>query len=282
MRITTLVENSRLAERPDLFTEHGLALSIQNDGEHILFDTGASAKLLENAASLAINLETVQHVVISHHHYDHGGGLAAFVSVNSHAPVYLRQSATEDIYSRRKRRKYHYAGLDTTLFQQYPHRFNFVSEFTQINPREFLITEIAKSFPTPRGNRRLFVKQGGRYIRDDFAHELIMVMKERDELIVFTGCAHNGVLNMLETVVNRFPDMRIRAVIGGFHLVGMPKFDPFNRGQRELENIAHALGKYPIQSIYTGHCTGENAYNVLKDILGNKVNPIRTGVTIEL
>lgn len=75
MRVTTLIENSTLAGREDLTAEFGLSLHIRRGDLQILFDTGASGAFADNAKRLDIDLAKVNVAVLSHHHYDHGGGL---------------------------------------------------------------------------------------------------------------------------------------------------------------------------------------------------------------
>ena len=71
----------------------------------------------------------------------------------------------------------------------------------------------------PSGNRLLFIREGGSLVPDPFDHELILVMDDDDGSVVFTGCSHNGILNMLASVFARLPRVRVKAVFGGFHLM---------------------------------------------------------------
>ena len=57
-----------------------------------------------------------------------------------------------------------------------------------------------------------------------------MAIKEEGKLVVFTGCSHNGILNMVETVAREFAGVAIKAVVGGFHLVAAPPSDAMARG----------------------------------------------------
>lgn len=84
MRITVLIENT--CKRSDLNAEHGLSLFIETGGLRILFDTGASRAFADNAAQLGIDLRSVDMAILSHGHYDHGGGIARFLELNFHAP----------------------------------------------------------------------------------------------------------------------------------------------------------------------------------------------------
>jgi 7,8-dihydropterin-6-yl-methyl-4-(beta-D-ribofuranosyl)aminobenzene 5'-phosphate synthase len=83
-----------------------------------------------------------------------------------------------------------------------------------------------KPYPQPRGNRHLFVKEGGTWSLDSFEHELILVIRERDGVVVFTGCSHSGILNMVDAVTRQFQGLPIKAVFGGFHLIRSTKYTP--------------------------------------------------------
>ena len=160
MEVISLVENTGLRNRKDLRTEHGLSLLIRSKDQQILFDTGISGNFHLNAQKINVNTAKVNLAVISHHHFDHGGGLATFLEANHQANVYLRNSSTEqfylDIFGLLGRR----IGLDETLFQLHPHRFVFVSQFSEIVPDVFILTKINKRHPLPKGNRHLFIGTG--------------------------------------------------------------------------------------------------------------------------
>jgi len=102
MRVVALIENTKPEGRDDLTAEHGLSLYIEQEGRHILFDTGATGAFTRNAEKLGIDLGAVDAAVISHHHFDHGGGLARFLEINQRAKIYLRKSEEEN-FSNQKR-----------------------------------------------------------------------------------------------------------------------------------------------------------------------------------
>ncbi|MDD1764357.1 MAG: MBL fold metallo-hydrolase, partial [Methanobacteriaceae archaeon] len=91
MEIVCLIENQK--EDSHLESEHGLSLFIDNGHEKILFDTGATEKLVRNASKMGVELDKVDLVIISHGHRDHGGGLKSFFKINRDAPVYMGQGA---------------------------------------------------------------------------------------------------------------------------------------------------------------------------------------------
>lgn len=282
MKIISLIENSRLLGRKDLLIEHGLSLYIDANDQQILFDTGISGKFRQNAQNLNVNTANVSHAVISHHHFDHGGGLATFFEENRKAKVYLRNSITEqfylDIFGLIRRS----VGLDEALFKQHPQRFVLVDQFFEIAPDVFILTKIGIRNKLPEGNRHLFIGTGSTKRLDDFEHELILVIKQNTGLVVFTGCSHHGILNMLDSVLEHFPGQTIKAVFGGFHLIDLPLINSMAGSKGDIEELGEVILKYPVEKVYTGHCTGIKAYRILKEVMGEKLEYFATGCRTEV
>jgi len=92
------VENT--VQRRDLLAEHGLAFWIERDDRRILFDTGQGLTLQHNAATLGIDLSSVDAIIVSHGHYDHTGGLVKALPAFGRADVYAHISAFRDRFIR--------------------------------------------------------------------------------------------------------------------------------------------------------------------------------------
>lgn len=282
MRITTLIENRPSKTDPRLVSEWGLSLHIAFGGHDILFDTGTSGSFAKNAEHLSVNVASVNTVVLSHHHFDHGGGLRRFLELNSSAKVHLGESPNGDCFGKIFGFVKKYVGLDKTLMTDYPDRFETVTELTQILPDVFVLPHISDTHPKPAGNKHIFLKRDRTFVPDDFAHEIVMVIKEHDKLVVFTGCSHNGILNMVDTVTREFEGVPIKAVIGGFHLVSLPPFNFMAGSKREVEDLARSVLNYPIDVTYTGHCTGTRAFGVLKSVMRERITDMQTGSCFEV
>ncbi len=281
MRITTLVENTCPEDAASLSPEFGLSLHVEVNGFRVLFDMGSSDVFLHNAEALGIDIAAVDAAVVSHQHFDHGGGLAAFFEANDHAPVYLRDAPFEDHWFRAFGLLKRPIGLDGELLERHRDRLELVSGLREIVPGVHLLTEIGSDHPRPRGNRRLYVERDGRFERDGFEHELMMVVLEGDGMVVLSGCSHHGVLNMIDAAAAAFPDVPITGLVGGFHLIGLPLYDSMAASRGEVEAIGRAISGRVDGPVFTGHCTGNKAYGVLEAAMGEALQRLATGTVIE-
>lgn len=240
MRITSLLENT--TERDDMQIEHGLSLYIETENRKILFDVGQTDMFCENAKVLGIDLSEVDLAVISHGHYDHGGGLKSFLEINSRAPIYIRKNAFLPYYNGDK-----YIGLDPALKDE--PRLVFTEDEYKIDSDLTLFScneRIRKRAPIPSA---LTEKVGERLIPDQFLHEQYLLIEERGKKVLISGCSHKGVLDVAEWFA---PDV----LIGGFHYSTLALDDRLADAARELAARSAA--------IYTCHCTGRAQYEFMK------------------
>jgi 7,8-dihydropterin-6-yl-methyl-4-(beta-D-ribofuranosyl)aminobenzene 5'-phosphate synthase len=280
MKVTALIGDTK-PENTDFFTEKGLSLHIQRDDDSILLDTGITGKFVDNANKLGIDLKDVDVTAISHGHFDHGGGLRRFMEVNQTSPVCLRTHADEDHFFKVSILKRD-IGIDKALFVDYADRIRLKNEFAEFAKDAYLLTDIKIKYPTPAGQKYLYVKKGNQMVHDDFPHELMMVVREDGGLVLFSGCSHHGVLNMVDAAVQKFPDTPIKALFGGFHFIGRPWFNHMAETNASVENVGRKLLEYPIEKVFTGHCTGRKAYPILKNVMGDRVDHFATGNSVEL
>ena len=194
----------------------------------------------------------------------------------------MRTKADEDHYFRAFFILKRDIGIEKEVFRDYKDRIHFVNEFTEVAKNVYLLTDINDKCPLPEGDEYLYAKKENKMVHDDFSHELMMVIKEDDGLVIFTGCSHHGVLNMVDAAVEKFPNIPIKALLGGFHFIGLPFFHHMAESRTGVEYTGRRLMEYPIGKIYTGHCTGRRAYPLLREVMGDKVDYFVTGSTVVL
>ncbi len=281
MTITVLMENTPGNENCTAL--HGLSFFIESKKHKILFDSGPSDETLNNALKLNIDLKSVDTAILSHGHYDHSGGMMAFAGLNPQAKIYMQKSAGGENYAFDGPDKgYRYIGIDKKILEL--DQVQLIKGDYNIDQELSLFTIEKRAFPVPATNKRIVRKSahGESYIQDDFSHEHCLYIKgnspESSGLI--SGCAHNGILNIMEEFIRKFgKDSLPKTVISGFHL--MKKSGYQESDFQEQRDIAKKLMNYPCK-FYTCHCTGEEPFQNMKEIMGDQLQYIRTGNVIEI
>lgn len=261
MKIHVLIENS--ASSADFVAEHGLSLLVETAGKSILFDAGASTAFADNAEKMGIDLSRVEFAVLSHGHYDHGGGLARFLEVNKQAVVWVSEHAFEPHFNASGKD----IGLDTALMH-HP-RVRKVST-PLFSPAEGMTLFSATEIPVYYGldTSGMCVQREGKRIADDFRHEQYLLVEEQGKRVLFSGCSHRGILNIAAC-------FRPDVLVGGFHFM---KLSPDTHAER-LNRAADVLLQLPTQYL-TGHCTGDAATLCLKERMKNRLHSFSAGQTI--
>ncbi|MDY9921896.1 MAG: MBL fold metallo-hydrolase [Synergistota bacterium] len=275
MIVTVLSENTPIS--PEIKSEHGLSIHVKTKRESILFDTGASSIFIENAEKLGIDISSVDKVILSHGHYDHGGGLDPFLEVNKKALVYLNKFAFGNYYSV-KEGKEKYIGLDKKLLPQ--ERFVFIVGDAKIDDELEIFSGVRQKILSPSCNSSLFMREEGddKSRTDAFRHEQDLIIREEGNTVLLSGCAHSGIVNILEHYVEKYGELPTH-VIGGFHLYS------HSSGKSEDPITVFEIGRYLLDSAaeyYTGHCTGDEAYNILKRTMGQMLHKISAGSVFEV
>lgn len=273
MKITALVENT--TNNPALGKQHGLSFYIEANGRNILFDMGEDGLFLQNAEKLGVDIAAVDLAVISHGHSDHGGGLPVFLEHNEKAPVYLNRRAFGHYYTKRMQMPV-YIGLDQALERS--RRMIFVDGVTDLGDGLTLFSGVTgRAYASP-ANSQLFMRRGQKMESDDFLHEQNLLIEEEGKAVLIGGCAHCGVVNILERareLLGRAPDV----VVSGFHLneSGLP----MKEEARFVSGVAKRLRQEPTH-FYTCHCTGQRPFARMKEDMGQQLQYIAAGDTVVL
>ena len=287
MKWTVLSDNR--SSNPMLETEHGLSILLQTERHKILLDTGASDVFIRNAELLGVDLSNVDYVFISHGHSDHAGGLRYFLEHNLQAQVIVSPDAMSGKFFSKR-------GNLHSITTEWPEigndRLILIDQTSEITEGIHVIAHIPQIHPMPKGNQNLYVQNANgettiereqcdacidvaergevrrsQYIHDDFRHELALYI----DGLLFTGCAHSGLENILSACL--WP---VHTVVGGFHLLDGQETE------KELAALAQRLkANYPKTLFYTSHCTGDNVFDVMKDVMGEQLKSFRCGTMNE-
>lgn len=260
MKIWTLMENTACGA--PFRAEHGLSLYLETGGRKILFDAGQSDAYLQNARHLGIDLREVDFAVLSHGHYDHGGGLGSFLEYNDHAPVYVSRYAFGEHYNADDR----YIGLDPMLKES----CRLVPVFGEKKLADGITLLSCQDWKcripvNPSGLQR---REEGVLKPEDFRHEQYLLVEEGEKRILISGCSHRGIVNICSWIP-------CDILIGGFHFM---KMDPYGEEIRQASReLLAGNTRY-----YTGHCTGAEQYEAMKTIMGDRLQYLSAGTVLEL
>lgn len=269
MKATVLIDN---IAKDDLVSEWGLSLYIEYKDKKILLDIGASSKFLQNARKMNIHLEDVDFGVLSHAHFDHANGMRGFFSINEKAAFYLQENSKENCYHKVKFFKA-YIGIKRGTLSRYAHRVVYATGDYAIAEGIYLIPHKTPGLSKVGEKNHMYVKRCGRWYPDDFSHEQSLVFDTEKGLVIFNSCSHGGADVIINEVAATFPDKQVYALIGGFHLHRLPEAD--------VRSLAGRIRETGIEKIYTGHCTGQSAFSVLKEELGDKAEQLSCGLVME-
>jgi 7,8-dihydropterin-6-yl-methyl-4-(beta-D-ribofuranosyl)aminobenzene 5'-phosphate synthase len=271
--VTILVENS--TPSPALIGEYGFSALIEVDDYKMLFDTGSAQALYHNAAQLGIDLNKVDAIVISHGHFDHTGGLLSYLKQYGPRPVYAHSGIFVSRPLPLGGNNYKEIGCGFSQDELLNARVNLhlQDEFTPIIPRVYFSGTIPRNSNFEDTGGKFKMMFDGQMQDDPLVDDSALIIDHPDGLIIVSGCAHSGVVNIIEHARNKTGESRILAFIGGTHLI--------TASQERVDNTISALDSFSISKIIVSHCTGFYAAARLYNALGERVIKGETGMRFE-
>jgi len=273
--ITLLVDNQA---QSGLKQEHGLSVLIEHQGKRILFDNGQDDALFYNAAKLAIPLDNLDILILSHGHYDHGGNLPALLQANPDALFYAHPGCTQTRYSLHPDKAARTISLTKealTAIDNFPaQQKNFITTTTEIMTDVWLTGQIPRLSPVEDTGGPFFLDKQKKQ-QDRLDDDMSLYIAGETGLTVICGCCHSGIINTLSHIKKQIQQpLPINNLIGGLHLV--------NANQQRLRSSIDYLNEQNIANIYPCHCTGDNAMQSLSKQFKNNLQIAQAGLKITL
>lgn len=268
MRVTTLVENRGAGE---LGGEHGIAFWVEVQGERpLLFDTGQSGILVQNAQRLGVDLAHTRAIIFSHGHYDHTNGLSTVLEKARPERIYV----PVNFFAGHFRGEHKYIGMNFTRQELQARGLQIVSvtdDVIDLGSNVFIITNIPRSTDYEVVTDPFMIEQNGQLVAEDFQDELALVLRTKQGVVLLVGCSHCGVVNIARHAARAFGENRIFALIGGTHLV--------SADAARINNTIADLRDLGVELLAASHCTGEKAERQMRAAFKEKFCPNVSGTT---
>ncbi len=266
--ITCIVENTASGE---LLGEHGLSFLIEAGKNRILFDTGAGNVFAQNASKLRIPRKSIDALVLSHGHYDHTGGIKdALPFLKEDANIFFHPAALEPKYSLRPD-GLAYIGIsedDRRLLMEFPGEKISLRNSQEVADGIRTSGEVARMQKEETPESKFFLDSEGK--RPDIVlDDLSLFIRTEKGILVLAGCCHSGPVNTIEQARRLFPKDRIRAFVGGTHLV--------NADERRIAFTSARFKSCSLEVLAPCHCTGEPAKCILFGENRNVYRPCASG-----
>lgn len=270
LAITILVDDREVS---GLMAEHALSFLIELEGRRFLFDTGQGPALAANSHTLGVDLSTVEALVLSHGHYDHTGGLPFLIDAARNLYIYAHPGIREPRYviGDGIPKQVGIPGPAAEALDRFPaERLSWVSRPRSLSERLGLTGPIPRETAYEDVGGPFYLDADGTH-PDPIVDDLALWVKTDEGLVLVVGCCHSGLINTIRTVRQLSGENRIRAIIGGLHLL--------NADAGRLEPTLAALREIGPGQLIPCHCTGDAQTAFLAERLGHSVKPGTAGQT---
>jgi 7,8-dihydropterin-6-yl-methyl-4-(beta-D-ribofuranosyl)aminobenzene 5'-phosphate synthase len=264
-RITILCEN--LVGRLVGLGEHGFSAFIEMDKWNYLFDTGSGHSVVPNSLTLNKDLKSIRRIFLSHGHDDHTGGLSEVlklkgkVDVHAHPHIFLERFAVlkEEGKEIKKFKGIHYK---KSYLESLGANFVFNTDFTEVEKGLFLTGEVPRQTNFEKPDPRLFTEMDGAMTHDLFLDDQSLILDTDKGIVLILGCAHSGMINIINHIINKIGKEKFHAILGGTHLDFLTP--------EQLEESIKSLKRMEIEKIGVSHCTGMKAAFRLQQEFGDR------------
>lgn len=266
--ISVLCEN-RAGIAVDIAGEHGFSALIERDGKSILLDTGQGLTLKGNADAMRKDLSSVSSIVISHGHYDHTGGIPQVlqpprgVNIIAHPDIFDKKYSEMQTPNGPLRffigMKYNREYLENALGAT----FTLKTTFCEIAPGVFFSGEVPRVTEFEHPDPQLKIRNGDSYTDDPLLDDASLLIETDSGPVLLTGCAHAGIVNVMEHFKQQTGHDRFHAVIGGTHL-------GFMGVGSQLEQSMNAFDRFDVRLLAVSHCTGNEAAAICYNRFGDR------------
>lgn len=272
MKITAIMDNKGGCNS-EVVHEHGLSFFVEVDGLKLLFDYGPGPHTLANARKLHIPFDQVDYLLSSHGHFDHGGGLPAFLEQGVKAPFITGLGYFDRKYSVEPD-KIKFLGLDydEAYLQEKGIRHLEFSGVMALSPSVYLLNCFPRKYVFETIPERFKLKRGDTWIPDPFNDEICLVHKMERGLFVIVGCSHPGILNILDRVREYF-HLPIQGVVGGTHLM--------EADEARIAKTCDIVKEFGLDYIGFNHCSGSLLQPIM-EAKGIRTNYLAAGDSVEI
>ncbi|MDD5633865.1 MAG: MBL fold metallo-hydrolase [Candidatus Omnitrophica bacterium] len=225
--------------KPGLLAGHGFACLVD---QKVLFDTGGDLNgLVENMDRMMVSAKDIESVVISHDHWDHTEGLWELLRRKNALKVYAGSSFSDTFKTCVKESGGAIVPVDHTM---------------KVAKKIFVTREFTFEY------------------KDKQMAEHALIIKGEKGVSVITGCAHPGIVNMLEAIKKELKIKKFYMVFGGYHLEG--------KDRDELRKIIADFVRIGVEKVGPTHCAGEKVRRMFKSRYQNNFVPVKGGYVIQL